>query len=89
VYESKDFTFSVYPNPVNDEMAIKYDIQAGNKTTITLLDVSGKTIDILLNNDASSGQKAINYSTAHLAQGIYFLKVESGDYVKTEKVVKK
>jgi polyhydroxybutyrate depolymerase len=89
ISESKDFTFSVYPNPVSDEMTIKYDVSKESQTTISLLDISGKTIDVLLNNNAPSGKKVMSYSTSHLAQGIYFLKVESGGYVKTTKIVKR
>jgi len=71
---------SIYPNPVNDLLNIKHH---ESEISFELMDLSGK---IILSGDLPNG-KALDLSA--IQQGLYYLKIQSGNLRLVEKVVKK
>lgn len=81
--------FAVYPNPVlNKQVTIVYD-NANNissKINVELYNLTGqKVYETQLNQNAGLFQKTLNLS--NVKQGIYIMKVISGNDVKTEKII--
>jgi subtilisin family serine protease len=77
--ESTKNAISVFPNPANDKIVIRFDTDKSEKTDIRIVDVMGKLImqkEVVFSNSNSSQE----LSTASLINGIYFvsLKVENG-----------
>jgi hypothetical protein len=65
---------SIYPNPVKDNMSIALNAEKGGKGTLTITDLSGKTVlstTVLLNQ----GNNNVPVSVSALAKGSYFLKL--------------
>ncbi len=69
-------TFSVYPNPVSDIVTVKSD----NEIALSLYDITGKEL--------IPETKESTISLSHLQQGIYFLRVTSGERSVTKKLIK-
>ncbi len=72
--------FTAYPNPVKNNLNIRYNENISNVTVFNLL---GQQV-ITKNINATEGQ--VDMST--LASGTYLVKVNSGDKVETIKVIK-
>lgn len=76
--------FSVYPNPFNSKISV--DVNANHKiNSIQLLNVLGEIIET--KTPKISDQK-IEFNTAELPAGIYFVKVNTSSGVGIKKVIK-
>lgn len=78
---SKDASIKVYPNPAND--VVNVWLNSNVKTTITLTDIFGK---IIYNTAPDNNKTALNMSG--LSSGLYIIKCQSGNDVKTFKISK-
>jgi trimeric autotransporter adhesin len=80
-----DNSFSVYPNPFNEELVINMERvhSAFTEAYITITDVTGKEV---LHRKINSVGEILN--TESFAAGLYFLKVESGGGVANFKIIK-
>jgi len=77
-------TIQIYPNPVNDLLNIKL---SSPDTQIQLFDATGKSI--MVNYSSSTGDNAVQLSTAHLAEGLYYISFISPSGTITKKFIKK
>ncbi|WP_159440648.1 T9SS type A sorting domain-containing protein [Mucilaginibacter sp. OK098] len=76
----------VYPNPVTDQINLKYEISRSANVTIKVVDVLGNEIITLYSQRVEAGEKNFSYPLNNkLARGFYFLRVVAG----TESVIKR
>ena len=68
---------SLYPNPVNDLISIELNMKSKTNVTINLLDVSGKLIREIANEEASSGSHKINSNLSGIPSGVYTVQILS------------
>ncbi|MBZ0202606.1 MAG: T9SS type A sorting domain-containing protein [Ignavibacteria bacterium] len=76
-----------YPNPFNPVTNIKFSVPKSGLVKIVVFDVSGKEIAALVNENLSAGTYNADFDASQLASGVYFYKLESGDFVQTKKMV--
>ena len=80
------------PNPFNPATSIEYTIPFDAKVNIVIYDLMGNEIKTLINDYREVGQYTINWDgTNHTGQfvsgGIYFYKLQAGDFIQTKKMV--
>lgn len=78
---NNDLGTRVYPNPVNNEVNIW--LNNSKKTTITLTDLFGKTI-----HSCSPGNNQTTINMQSLPPGIYIIRCQSEDDLKTYQISK-
>ncbi|GBD91197.1 thermophilic serine proteinase precursor [bacterium BMS3Abin04] len=73
-----------YPNPFNPTTKIKYSIpraylqnQSFYKVTLTVYDVLGKEIAVLVNKQQRAGSYEVEFNARNLPSGIYFYKIKA------------
>ena len=76
-----------YPNPFNPSTNIQYAISSRQFVTLKVYDVLGKEIATLVNEEKATGKYAVNFNAGSLASGIYFYKLQAGDFVQTRKMI--
>ena len=76
-----------YPNPFNPTSTIKYDIPEKSAVKITVYDVVGKSVTVLLNEEMAAGRYEAQFDGTNLASGIYFCKIEAGKFNKIIKML--
>jgi hypothetical protein len=76
-----------YPNPFNPSTVITYSIPVSSKVTLTVYDVLGKLITTLVKENQEAGNYSVNFNAAGLSNGIYFYKMQSDNFVKTNKML--
>jgi len=69
---------SVYPNPVGDELRIRFDLEAPGDYLLEIQDVTGRLISQELRRRVNPGD-IILFNTSTYPDGIYFLKVLTPD----------
>ncbi len=80
--------FSIYPNPVVDNMNISYTLSASSKVAINLYSLDGKKVAELSNKEQTSGTFTEKISIKDLnVKGIYFVELKTGDKTTLQKVV--
>ena len=77
------------PNPVSQSAAISFSLFQPSKVNITIYDISGRIIKNLFDGSLCAGVQQINWNTNDdaIENGVYFLKVTSGNFSGCCKVV--
>lgn len=76
-----------YPNPFNPSTNIKYTIPKTSAVTLKIYDVVGREVGVLVNELKQPGVYTVDFNASHLASGIYFYKIEAGDYSAVKKMM--
>ncbi|MCD4773251.1 MAG: serine hydrolase [Bacteroidales bacterium] len=81
-------TMSIYPNPVESNTNINIQLSQKSKVKLEIFDISGRLVSSILNNEMEKGKHIINFKQTDLISGIYFCRLQAGDEVITQKIVK-
>jgi flagellar hook assembly protein FlgD len=76
-----------YPNPFNPVTTIKYQLPTAVKVTIKIYDLLGREVQTLVNGVQEAGYYNIDWKALNFASGIYFYKIEAGNYTSVKKMV--
>lgn len=84
----KEFSLSQnYPNPFNPLTKINYSVSQNITVTLKVYDILGRLVKTLVNEYQNAGNYTVTFDGSGLASGIYFYKIEAGDYVQSKKMV--
>ena len=76
-----------YPNPFNPLTTISYSVPELSFVTLKVYDVLGNEIATLVNKENSVGSYTVEFDATTLPSGIFFYKLQAGDFVETKKMV--
>ncbi len=79
--------FQNYPNPFNPSTNIKYQIVNSSYILLTVYDLLGREISILVNQKQSAGTYEVNFNEGNLSSGIYFYMLTSGNFKDVKKML--
>jgi hypothetical protein len=75
-----------YPNPFNPSTKIKFQLPKSAFVTLKVFDLLGKLVATLVNENKEAGYFELNFDASHLASGVYFYKIEAGDFTDVKKM---
>lgn len=76
-----------YPNPFNPETIISFTIPQKELVTLSIYDLLGRKVDILVNEEKSAGQYELKFNAAKYASGIYVYSISAGEYYEARKMM--
>jgi hypothetical protein len=76
-----------YPNPFNPTTNFEFKIQNSGFVKLTVYDINGKEISVLLNQQMSAGTYQATFDGSSLASGTYFYKIETEKFSETKKML--
>jgi len=76
-----------FPNPYNPSTLIIYSIAAQSNVTIKIYNVLGKLITTLVNENKEAGNYQVSYNAAGIGNGVYFYKIQAGNFASTKKML--
>ncbi len=76
-----------YPNPFNAATTIEYDLPEAGRVTIDIYNILGHTIVTLVNEKNQAGQHRVVWNASDRSSGVYFYRIEAGDYTETRKMI--
>jgi len=79
--------FQNYPNPFNLSTNIKYQISKNSFVILKVYDLLGREISTLVNELQKAGVYEVQFSNSGLTSGIYFYRMQAGNYSETKKMV--
>lgn len=63
-----------YPNPFNPTAILVFEISVSAKVRLEVLDVLGRQVAVLLDEDQAAGLHRVHFEAADLASGVYFAR---------------
>jgi len=76
-----------YPNPFNEQTIIKYNLPVSTEVKLDIHDILGRRIESLINGKQQAGYHNIIWRAEDLPSGVYFFKLQAGDFVDIKKTV--
>ena len=84
----KEFSISQnYPNPFNPSTTVRYVLAKPGKVTVAVYDMLGRKIETLVNKEQSPGEYSIQWNAHNLSSGLYFYKIQAGEFEQTIKMM--
>ncbi len=79
---------SINPNPVSEGLAqLAFELKQSAKVQIDIMDVRGSLVRSVQNGNMNSGANYVSLNVAGLQDGVYFVRVQSGNLTGTKKLV--
>ncbi|PKA84143.1 putative secreted protein (Por secretion system target) [Ulvibacter sp. MAR_2010_11] len=89
--EANPFQLVLFPNPVSDTTTLLFDISSEEHITVTVFDLLGRKINVLLDETVFGKQslswEGVNAERAKLTSGLYFISIQSKTNRQTIKVL--
>jgi hypothetical protein len=82
-----EFTLAVYPNPFNPSTHIDYYVPATSRVTLSVFNLMGEIVAVLADDFQTAGTHAVSFDGSSFSSGIYFCRLNSGNFVQTQKMV--
>lgn len=81
-----------YPNPFNPSTTITFDLTEDTNVKISIYDMTGRLIRVLVNQTMTVGSKTINWDGRDdvgnlVSGGVYLYNLQTGHYNQTKKMV--
>lgn len=76
-----------YPNPFNPTTNIKFDIPGRSNVKISIYDILGKEISVLVDEELNPGTFEVNWDASNFPSGVYFYKIETDEFSESKKMI--
>ncbi|RPI63015.1 MAG: T9SS C-terminal target domain-containing protein [Ignavibacteriales bacterium] len=76
-----------YPNPFNPVTRINFQLPYASNVTLKIYDVVGSEVATLVNEIKAAGNYNFDFNASSLASGVYYYKLQAGDFVQNKKMI--
>ncbi len=75
------------PNPFNPQTRIPYALNKDTRVRLEVYNVSGQRVATLVDGFETAGHKQVYWNASGIASGVYFYKLQVGDFTQTRKLI--
>ncbi len=75
-----------YPNPFNPSTTLRYDVPEASLVRITVFDVLGREIAMLVNEEHTAGHHEIAFDAQGLPSGLYLARMGAGATLQIQRL---
>jgi len=72
-----------YPNPARESVTIRFAVEDPTDITLSLFDVLGRRVAVLVEGEQQAGERTVSFRTAHLPAGVYLYRLEAAGQMKS------
>lgn len=76
----------VYPNPASENTSVEFSLRAKSKVAISIYDITGKMVEQTAASEYSSGNHSVNLNLSGLENGVYFIRINSGNEITSTRI---
>ncbi len=92
VRDAQHLMLEISPNPIYSSTKVKYVLEKSSSVSLNIYNASGQCVRTLVNSKKNPGVYEVNWNGKDngnnmLPQGIYFLRMQVGNYTATKKIV--
>jgi len=81
-------TFAISPNPIRSTALIEYPLHQSSPVTLQILDISGRVIETLADEQQQAGNQTVAFDATGLKPGVYFCVLKTSEGIQTKKIIK-
>jgi hypothetical protein len=75
------------PNPFNPFTTIRYGLPQMSAVLLTVFNTLGQEVAVLVQGNEEEGYHEVRFDGSNLASGVYYYRIQSGDFVQTRKLL--
>ncbi len=79
--------FQPYPNPFNPTTTIRFNVDARHASQLQIFDITGRLVETLIDEPLNPGKHEITWHAGNLPSGVYFVRLQSGNYSDVQKLI--
>ena len=79
--------FQNFPNPFNPSTTINFSIPEESFVSLKIFNSLGEEVETLVAKELNTGNYKYSWNADGLTSGIYFYKIEAGEFVSTKKMI--
>lgn len=83
--ENEFLNLSVFPNPVKNQATVTYSLKNVQEVTVDIVNILGEKIQTIALAKQTAGNYSVQINTETLSNGVYFVKLNSGDSLVMQK----
>lgn len=76
-----------YPNPFNPTTTISFSIPSSQFVKLSVFNTLGQQVATLVNEQLNAGQYKLLFDASNLVSGIYYYRIEAGNFTSTKRLV--
>ncbi|TAK61155.1 MAG: T9SS type A sorting domain-containing protein [Bacteroidetes bacterium] len=76
-----------YPNPFNPATVINYTLPVASRVLLKVYNLLGQEVATLVDEMQDAGFKSQNWDATGFASGMYYYRLQAGDFVETKKLL--
>ena len=86
-YPAEFQLYQNYPNPFNPITTIEFQVPRAENVSLRVFDIIGREVKTLINEEKSLGTYKIRFNGKNLPSGVYFYRLEAGNFASTKKLI--
>ena len=79
--------FQNYPNPFNPTTVLSFELRDAGFVKLKVYDITGQEVQTAVSGWQLAGYHEVIFNGSSLASGVYFVRLDAGDFTQTQKVV--
>ncbi len=76
-----------YPNPFNPATQIRFSLPKDSHVTLRIFNILGQQVKVLVDEYHTAGTYTATFDAGTFSSGVYFYRIEAGDYVETKRMM--
>ncbi|TFB08757.1 choice-of-anchor D domain-containing protein, partial [Candidatus Marinimicrobia bacterium MT.SAG.2] len=76
-----------FPNPFNPVTTIRFGLPKESKVNLSIYNILGEKLESIILGQKPAGYHKVIWNASNVSSGIYFYRLEAGDFVQTRKMV--
>ena len=84
---ASDLALTAHPNPFNAATTLIFSVPTAMQSKLVVHDVLGRAVKVIHDGMLENGERRFTFDASGLPSGIYFARVQAGEFVKTQKLL--
>jgi hypothetical protein len=76
-----------YPNPFNSATLIRFALPSRSMVRLSVFDLNGRLLAVLVDEEMPAGEHTVAFDAWCLGSGVYFYRLQSGDFAAVHKLL--
>ncbi len=76
-----------HSNPFNPATTIEFSVKKKSRVMIAVFNTAGQNVAVLVDKQMEAGKYTLNFNASRLSSGVYFYRMQAGNFAATRKLL--